>query len=731
MKRRAKNTLIPAEFEALPVFTALFTAGIALSYIFTGLSSLMLSCCLLCLVLSFVSFFERQQIILLCIASLAAGGVYGASLIIRHDFSDFRILDGTRGRMTGIFSGEYQPLRSGGVLLKLGSVIYEFDDQKVSIPGLVQCHTRAVDSIPEPEQTYSIEGRFVSPEPGRLPAFRGENLEHIESNALFHHMAGRLQRKIRDGLNTVLPRQHASIVTGFILGDTSKISPDDRRLFRETGISHLLAISGQHIMVLIMVLAAILYWLNIPPISRSIIMIAVLAGYALTTSGSPSVWRALTMYICLAAIMHLEAFPSPTMPVAVAALLILLHNPAVLFNASFQLSFTAIISIIMLRKPLESLLTRLKLPDTLKKYLAITFAANLGTMPMTAFLFGTVSASAMLVNPLLLWSFSYMLPVAFLVAFLSFIWPAAAIFIAPGLTLFLDGFMQCLTWFNSIPGSFFYVGNLSGITVAVAYSLMLFIAARHNQIQIQSLAPAQIQKTDAVKVFATTESPVAKAALAQPSTSRKTVSDSEVFYRYTNIFRDKEIISHIESSLQNLGRRALKNTTAETGSFPVNLLSLENQNLYYQLTDLDRKVLKADPARIIQAQIFLMALTGNEILSRIAFHLKPPPRPDEIKIEAIIRERHLAAAVLADSLLNSSLLTRAADESLMMMVSRAQTMFTRARNQLERIVSGKHSDDAVDQHISLRRDMLLWCHEFIDYDLRCRKTIQSGLRNEQ
>lgn len=729
MKRSGKKTLITAEFEVLPVFAALFTVGLATSYVFSGLAGLMLGSCLLCLVLSCLSLFERQQIVLLCIAAMAAGGFYGSMLIVKHDFSDFRILDGTRGRLTGTFTGEYEPLRSGGVLLKLGSAIYEFDDQKVSIPGLVQCQTKATENIPEPEQTYAVEGRFISPEPGKLPVFRGQTLEHIENNAFFHHMAGRLQRKIRDGLATVLPKQHSAIVTGFILGDTSRISPDDRKLFRETGISHLLAISGQHIMVLIMVLAAILYWFSVPPVSRSIVIVAVLAGYALTTSGSPSVWRALIMYICVAFILHLEAFPSPTTPIAAAAMLILLHNPAVLFNASFQLSFTAILSIVTFRRPFESLLTRLRIPDTPKRYLAITFAANLGTMPMTAFLFGTVSASALLVNPLLLWSFGYMLPVAFLVAFLSFIWPAAAIFIAPGLTLFLDAFMQCLAWFNSIPGSFFYVGNLSGITVAATYSLMLFIAARHNQQQIQALNPTG---TKALPTSPVSQPPPAEKAEVSPAESpRQTTTDAEAFYRYTNIFRDKKVIDYLESALQSLGRRALKNSAAETGMFPVNLLSLDNQNLYHQLMDLDRKVLKSDPGRIIQAQIFLMALTGNEILNRIAFHLKPPPKPDEIKIEAVIRERHLAAAVLADALLNSSLLTRAADESLMMMVSRAQTMYTRSRNQLERIISGKQSDDAVDQHLSLRRDMLLWCHEFINYDMRTRKSTSAGLRNEQ
>lgn len=730
MKRNSKAVFVPAVFETLPVFTALFALGIAFSAIIKGMAVFALLICLTCLVASFLSLPERHKILILCLGSLGAGIFYGATVVKDHDFSDFRKLDGTKGLISGTFIGEYRTLRGGGVSLKLSSVIYEFDDQKVSIPGLIQCQAESCESIPDPEQSYSVEGRFISPEPGSLPVFKGKNLLQIENHAYLNKLAGKLQRKIRDGLNTVLPHRHASIVIGFILGDTSRISREDRQLFRETGISHLLAVSGQHVMVLIMVLAAILHWLNVPPVSRSLLMIAVLTGYALTTSGSPSVWRALIMYICVAAILHLEAFPSPVIPVSGAALLVLLHNPAMLFNAAFQLSFTAVLSIIMFRPPLEALLSWLKIPETPGRYFAVTFAANFGTMPMTAFLFGTVSASALLVNPLLLWSFGYILPVAFLIAFLSFIMPAAAIWIAPGLTLVLDGFIQCLELFRQMPGSYFYVGNLSGLTIATIYSLMLFLAAKHNQHQVSACLPAT--ESDSHSSMNKPASITANASINKIADQEKeTDSYSEYYNRHMNILRNSEAIDYISASLQKLGRRALKNSNSETGNFPVNLLSLENQNLYYQLIDLDRKALKSEPARVLQAQIYLMALIGNEILNRISFHLKPPPGPEDLKIDMIIRERHLATTVLTDSLLSSSLLTRATDQSLMMIISRAQIMFTRARNQIERIILQKNSEDTIDQHLSLRRDMLIWCQEFINFDLRCKKQQTSGLRGEQ
>lgn len=736
MKRQTKPELTASKLEILPIFTAFFTVGIAASALFAqSIHLVFLFTTLSCLLLSFPEAISRYRVVFLCIGALASGLFYGNLRIVNHDPGDFLKLDGTMGTLTGSFTGDYNAQKSGGVSFKLSKVTYEFDEQMVSIPGQIRCQVAQTEILPEPEQTYSLTGKFISPEPGRIPAFRSQSMTPVANHAYAHKLAGKFQRQIRIGLNSVLPKNHAAILNGFILGDTSQISSEDRRLFRETGISHLLAVSGQHVMIVIMLLAAILHWLKIPPLSRSVLIVVILTAYAMTTAGSPSVWRALTMYFCVAAVLHLEAFPSPIRPVATACLLLLLYDPAMIFSAAFQLSFIAVLSIVLLRPPIEHLLLRMHLPDFLSRYLAVTFAANLGTMPMTAYLFGTVSASALLVNPLILWSFCYILPVAFLTAALSVIWPASAIIVAPGLSLFLDGLMSFLQKFNAIPGSFFYVGNLSGITIVTAYSLMLFVAARFNQRQVMELAGLQSENT------AATPAAGAKTFIKKPRfgnhENQKQVTEaypkpeiSEL--RLQNIFRSEQFVRQIDAMMLGCKRRPLKNSNGNsTLQFPVNLLNLDNQNLFYQLIDLDRNVLKVEPERLLQAHVFLLALVGGEILNRISFHLNPPPSPNEIRIEMIVRDRYLATAVLTDSLLNSALLTRASDEGLMLIVSRVQTVFSRARNQLERILGQQKIEESMEQHLLLRHDLLIWCREFMEYDLEMRRRQNSNLRSEQ
>ena len=724
--------------EILPVFVTLFAIGISFAELFAGGTAwVFFSLTLFAVMLSLPEFLHRFRWHFLVIAALSVGTFY-ALVKTQPDFDFHQLfkLDGVEGCLTGTFRGEYRSGKTGAVTFKMIDAVFEFDEQIVRIPLTVSCHIKKPSLLPEPEQVYSTTGKFSIDQIGRDPVFKGADLRPESSSSNTSKLAGKLQRMIRDGLKASLPPRHAAIVTGFILGDTSSISVKDRQLFKETGISHLLAVSGQHLMILVMLLAAIFHWLKIPPLSRSILTAAILGVYAMTTAGSPSVWRALTMYLCIATILHLEANPSPIRPLAFAALLLLLHDPAIFANAAFQLSFTAVIGILFLRRPFEQLFERIYLPTFLSRYLAVSLAANIATLPMTAFLFGTVSLSALVVNPLILWVFVYILPVSFLIVFLSVVWPATTLLIAPALTLVIDGILAFLQRAAAIPGHFFYVGNLSGITIAGCFALMLYLVSLGNSRETELSASAATNKTPA------NPEPEKNGSVREPgfTSSAVVTRKPEAIiekpvapdYRLNNPFRNAEMIRAIDATLLNCRRRPIK-SSSNTGSelLPVSLLSIDNQNLYHQLMDLDYSSLKLEPERLLQAHIYLLSLVGGEIINRTSYHLSPPPQPGDVRIEHVVRDRHLAISVLADALLNSKLLTRATDENFMMIVSRAQAIYGRARNQLDRILTNKTPNDAIDHHLAVRRDLLCWCREFIEFDQEARRKNQNELRPEQ
>jgi hypothetical protein len=179
-------------------------------------------------------------------------------------------------------------------------------------------------------------------------------------------------------------------------------------------------------------------------------------------------------------------------------------------------------------------------------------------------------------------------------------------------------------------------------------------------------------------------------------------------------------------------RKPLKNLEQhEATLLPLNILSIDSQNIYHLMIDLDRPSFAAEPERLLQSHIFLMALCGNEILNRISEHLDPPPAPGEIRIGQPVKDRYLATAVLAEMILHSSILTRSKSDDFMLIISRGQTVFFRARRQLERILDNLDFPESVEQHFQLRQDMLAWCHEFIEYDIRSRQLQNTRIRPEQ
>jgi ComEC/Rec2-related protein len=600
--------------------------------------------------------------------------------------------------------------------------------QTIVIPAAVYCRFKNSQLIPEPEQIYTATGTFSFKLSQKIPSFKADDLQHLSSRNILDSFGGKMQRYLRDGLNMVLPTRHSAVVTGFLLGDTSQIERKDRQLFRETGISHLLAVSGQHIMILSLVIAACLHWLRVPPISRSIFICIFLTVYAFSTTGSPSIIRALLMYAAAAVIFHLESAPSPIRPVSIAALLILLYDPSYISDAAFILSFTAVLGIILLRPMFEHYFKKLHLPALLARYFSVAIAANLAVMPMAAYLFGTVSIIAMLVNPAIAWLFSIILPISFVLGITSAISPEYGLFLAPGLSIPLDGFLGFLEKAQTIPGGFFQVGNVPGLLTALIYCGLILWAGLWNRRMVLRATNADTQnspkmvKHDSIQDQSIrTPQGINKESTNTREAATKKQGFSENLSRdFQNAFRDGEFVKDIDAIMISCKRRSLKNLSQDHNDFPVQMLCLENQNLYYQIIDIDQTVIQQDQPRLVQAQVFLLALCCNEILNRAIAHLDPPPDPTEIDIDFIIKDRYLATVIVGDRLLSSSMLTRTDDEDFILLMSRGRSLIARGRNQLQRMFD-RHSDEMIEQHFALRRDLMAWCREFIEYDLDWRK----------
>lgn len=201
-------------------------------------------------------------------------------------------------------------------------------------------------------------------------------------------------------LGSHLQYESAALIAALVAGDDSLIPESINADYRYAGMAHLLALSGMHVGILLMIIAALLLPVRLWSGRRVYLVVAVvlLWLYAAFTGMSVSVVRATVMATVLLGARLLDRRYSALNALAVAAIVILLADPQALYNIGFQLSFAAVASVILFMAPLNSLYDNRKLGMLLPaaQMIVLSSAAFIGTLPVLAYHFGYVSVYSLL-----------------------------------------------------------------------------------------------------------------------------------------------------------------------------------------------------------------------------------------------------------------------------------------------------------------------------------------------
>jgi competence protein ComEC len=191
--------------------------------------------------------------------------------------------------------------------------------------------------------------------------------------------------------------------------------------FMESGTMHIFAISGLHIALIAGILVAILRAMQLPRFGCGAVIIPLIWFYTAATGWQPSAIRSTLMMTIVIGGWMLKRPGDLLNSLAAAAFIILLCDPRQLFQASFQLSFFVVLSIALFMPPLEKFCDRLLAEDPmlpqellprwrrwlnaalrpLLTWLAVSFAAWLGSWPLCAYYFHLFSPVTLLANLLI------------------------------------------------------------------------------------------------------------------------------------------------------------------------------------------------------------------------------------------------------------------------------------------------------------------------------------------
>jgi competence protein ComEC len=230
----------------------------------------------------------------------------------------------------------------------------------------------------------------------------GLGIALVVALALVH--SGEIRDRAAVGLGRGMPAREAELARGFVLGEDDDIDAQTKQDFRRSGLSHLLAVSGENVTLLALLAMPLLGALGIGLRERLVWLIGLIAVYVPLAGAGPSIQRAAVMGIAglLATLAGRRA--SRLYALGVACALTLAVEPSVAADIGWQLSFAAVLGILLLASPLRDALSARLGPgawrQALAEGIAVTVAATLATAPLIAFHFETISTTTLFANVL-------------------------------------------------------------------------------------------------------------------------------------------------------------------------------------------------------------------------------------------------------------------------------------------------------------------------------------------
>ncbi|MBN1880470.1 ComEC/Rec2 family competence protein [bacterium] len=201
------------------------------------------------------------------------------------------------------------------------------------------------------------------------------------------HVSEMIKRRILITIKQTLPFPESSFLGGVLLGLRSGLSADIKDVFRAAGVSHVLAVSGLHVTIITLFFMGMLKVFRLPRMSSFIIIICALVLFTLITGARPSTVRAAIMNGVTLLFFYFRGIKldrSLLMGIAIAALYILIRNPLLLTEASFLFSFSAVLSLSLLTRPILHLCNTF-LRGFFRIFLFFEILIALGTMVSYSF----------------------------------------------------------------------------------------------------------------------------------------------------------------------------------------------------------------------------------------------------------------------------------------------------------------------------------------------------------
>ena len=264
-----------------------------------------------------------------------------------------------------------------------------------------------------------------------------------------------------------------AVLAAMTLGDKSALGRDVRAMYSKVGASHILALSGMHLMVIYGMITLLIGSRRFRIVAQVVTVLAIWA-FALLVGLAPSVTRAAAMVTTysLLSLGYRERMSLNTL--AFVAIVMLIINPLALYDVGFQLSFMAVLAILLLNPLMQQVFPpHVQMEHRWLKWLwgltTISIAAQIGTAPLVAYYFGQLPTYFLLTNFIVIPLATVILYLALLCMAFSF-WPLAVSWMTKILAAAVVLMNGMLGWIAQLPAC-----SISGLHPSVLQVALVYV----------------------------------------------------------------------------------------------------------------------------------------------------------------------------------------------------------------------------------------------------------------
>ncbi|MBN1480436.1 DNA internalization-related competence protein ComEC/Rec2 [candidate division KSB1 bacterium] len=329
--------------------------------------------------------------------------------------------------------------------------------------------------------------------------FRLYSAKHIvlvkegEGNPIFRHILLPVRHFILQVIDSSLSGQPAALLKALLIGARGELDENIRQSFVNVGVIHVLAVSGLHVGFVLAGLLGFFRFVRLPTLWRILLTCLCLIFYAFITGLKPSIIRATIMAIVYLFGVLLQRRSHLLNTLSIAAFIILFIAPLSLFEAGFQLSFVAVLGIVLIYELINRLLRPVLMPMQERGWLVVmgiiklfvvSVAAQIATLPLTVYYFNRVSLLSFFANLVVVPTVALIVALGMVAVFISVFSASIGALYLNVVWLLLSGLITFVKTVQTVPLAYVTMPRPSLLLISLYFmSLLLFVGWPHPKVR--------------------------------------------------------------------------------------------------------------------------------------------------------------------------------------------------------------------------------------------------------